>query len=200
MQLTRPVFILLCLFCTKANADPSFDCGKADGSVEELICAHADLAALDQRMSRTYQNALKAAEALDAGAEDAAAELRAMQRGWIKGRNDCWKADDLKSCVESAYLDREGALVAAWLLQPAVAIVSYTCEDNPANEVTAFFFDTQKPSIRVEYGDGIKTGTLQPAASGSNYSLAFGGSFWSKGSEAIFEWVEGEAQSCRDIR
>ena len=28
---------------------------------------------------------------------------RAIQRGWIKGRNDCWKAGDLRQCVEESY-------------------------------------------------------------------------------------------------
>lgn len=192
---TSLVPIILCIGGT-ATAQPSFDCSKASGTVEELICEDAELAALDRRLSATYQMAVEVVQNLDAGADEALSNLRAFQRGWIKGRDDCWKADDLRSCVEGTYLDREGALVAEWMLQEPVAIVSYTCGGTPANEVTAFYFDTELPSIRVEYGDGIKFGSQRPAASGSRYGLGFGASFWSKGDEVLFEWVEGDEQSC----
>jgi uncharacterized protein len=29
--------------------------------------------------------------------------LKAHQRGWIKGRDDCWKADDEKKCMADEY-------------------------------------------------------------------------------------------------
>jgi uncharacterized protein len=29
--------------------------------------------------------------------------LKAHQRGWIKGRNECWKADDEKKCMADEY-------------------------------------------------------------------------------------------------
>ena len=29
--------------------------------------------------------------------------LKAEQRGWIKGRNDCWKSDDMRGCVANEY-------------------------------------------------------------------------------------------------
>lgn len=196
----KTLFGILVVAGTQLSSQPSFDCGKSSGAAERLICEDAELAALDQRLSETYRQAIATASALDAGAEDVIANLKAMQRGWIKGRNDCWKADYLRTCVESAYLDREGMLVAAWLLQAPSAIVSYSCEGNRANETTAFFFNTKRPSIRIEYGDRIKTGSLVPAASGAKYSLEFGGSFWSKDEDALFAWVEGEEQFCTDIR
>lgn len=196
MRYTTPFFVLFCALGGHGSAQPAFDCTKADGAAETLICEDAALAVLDQRLSETYTQAVTVAGQLDAGAEDATASLRAMQRGWIKGRNDCWKADDLRSCVENAYLDREGDLVATWMLREPTSVVSYACGGNPANEVTAFFFDTERPSVRVEYGDGIKAGSQQPAASGAKYQLGFGASFWTKGEDAQFAWVEGEEQSC----
>lgn len=33
------------------GAQPSFDCAKAEGAVEELVCKDADLAALDRKLS-----------------------------------------------------------------------------------------------------------------------------------------------------
>jgi uncharacterized protein len=42
---------------TLQAAAPSFDCAKADGEVETLICKDAALAALDQRLTQTYEAA-----------------------------------------------------------------------------------------------------------------------------------------------
>ena len=81
---------------------PSFDCSKASGQVEELICADPELAALDVEMARLYQ----AVSAEATGQE--MKTLRTDQRGWIKGRNDCWKAVgvSVRECVEASYRDR----------------------------------------------------------------------------------------------
>ena len=133
------------------------------------------------------------------GNKDALNTLRAMQRGWIKGRNECWKAQDIRDCVEAAYLTREGALVTAWMLDTPIATTTYTCAGNPANEVAVFFFDTALPSIRIEYGDSIASGTLVPAASGSKYAIDFGGLFWTQGDSAEFAWREGDPMSCTAI-
>ncbi|MGA9409927.1 MAG: MliC family protein [Roseobacter sp.] len=179
-----------------SNAQPSFDCTKASSSAEKLVCVDPALAQLDQRLAERYKAARAVIDGLGAGRDTARDTLKATQRGWIKGRDDCWKADDLRTCVEASYLTREGNLVAQWMLETPVSVVAYTCENNPANEVTAYFFDTELPSIRLEYGDSIKTGSLVPAASGAKFATEFGGMFWTKGDTAQFAWVEGDAMSC----
>jgi uncharacterized protein len=75
---------------------PSFDCStvKADTS-EGLICNSDELMNLDRDLSKVYKQAL-----MKATKEDM---LKAHQRGWIKGRNDCWKADDEKKCMAGEY-------------------------------------------------------------------------------------------------
>ena len=81
---------------------PSFDCAKASGQVEELICSDPELAALDVELARLY----KAVSAQTTGQKLKA--LRTYQRGWIKGRNDCWKAVavGVRACVEASYRDQ----------------------------------------------------------------------------------------------
>ncbi|ABG30991.1 DUF1311 domain-containing protein [Roseobacter denitrificans] len=190
------------LAATGVNAEttgPSFDCAKASSQAEDLICADAALATLDRRLALRFGAALEAAGNIEDDTENARTTLRAMQRGWIKGRDECWKAQDVRGCVERDYLTREGQLVAAWMLETPLATVTYTCEDNPANEVTAYFFDTELPSIRVEYGDSVAVGSLEPAASGSRYAIEFGGIFWTKGDSAVFEWRAGDPMSCTAI-
>ncbi|WP_112323432.1 MliC family protein [Oceanibium sediminis] len=175
---------------------PSFDCGAAESSVEQLVCSDEALATLDNRLAARFATALAVAEGLDAGTEEAATSLRTFQRGWISGRDECWKADDLRSCVEGSYLRREGQLVAEWMLEEPTIVIPYTCEDNPSNEVTVFLFDTELPSARIEYGDSVDTATLAPAASGSRYEGSFGRYFWMKGEDAAFVWTEGTEMAC----
>ncbi len=76
---------------------PSYDCDKADGSVEELICNDSELSKLDLDLAHLYISALKATK----GQEHRT--LKAYQRGWIKGRNDCWKANNIRTCVLDEY-------------------------------------------------------------------------------------------------
>jgi uncharacterized protein YecT (DUF1311 family) len=81
---------------------PSFDCSKASSQVEELLCSDPELAALDVELARLY----KAVSAQTTGQK--LKTLRTYQRGWIKGRNDCWKAvgAGARACVEASYRDR----------------------------------------------------------------------------------------------
>lgn len=141
---------------------PTFDCTKAQGEVEELICSDASLAALDQKLAEVYKEASAKAK------DGLATELRETQRGWIGGRNDCWKAkqqtwitatwtvDTVQDCVAAQYRLRTSELQAAWQLLPPQT-VSYTCQNNPANEVVANFFATDPATIRLERGDRTVT-------------------------------------------
>lgn len=175
---------------------PSFDCAKADSAAETLICQDADLAALDRLVAGRYAAALAAIRAMGAGAQDAENTLRAEQRGWIKGRDECWKAAELKACVEDALLRREGALVAAWMLEAPTNTAFWACGDTPANEVATMFFDTTLPSVRFERGDSIDTGSRAPTASGARYEGAFGRSIWIKGDAATYRDPNGETYDC----
>lgn len=85
-----------------AGTGPSFDCSKALGKVEKMICADPKLAALDRELAETHERAVEAA------AEIHQRQLRASQRGWIKGRNDCWKAMQVNvtDCVAASYRAR----------------------------------------------------------------------------------------------
>jgi uncharacterized protein len=187
---------LLVIAASAARAEgPSFDCAKAGTAAETLVCGDAELAALDRRVAAVYRDALEATEGMADRAE-AKAGLKAEQRGWIKGRDECWKAEDLRACVEDAYLRREGELVATWMLMAPDAIVFWTCQNNPANELVTYFYPTALPSIRIEYGDSIDAGVLTRTASGSKYAASHGRSVWIKGESAFFEWPEGTVSDC----
>jgi uncharacterized protein YecT (DUF1311 family) len=179
-----------------AQDGPSFDCSKAESAAEKLVCEDAELAQLDRLVAERYAAALDVIQGIDTGAREAEAKLRAYQRGWIKGRDECWKADDLRACVESSYLRREGQLVAEWLLKKPTGIAFWDCADTV--EVVTFFFDTTLPSLRFERGGTIDSGSLMPTASGSKYEGSFGRSIWIKGDEAVYRESdpEGSTHSC----
>ena len=184
----RELAIVLALIGSPALATdgPSFNCAKASSSAEELICKTPELAALDLRLAERFTAALTTIRALDTGAEEAETDLRATQRGWIKGRDECWKSDTEMDCVRQSYLTRENELVALWMLEKPTAIAIWTCDGNPANEVVTVFFDTELPSVRFERGDQIDAGSLSPTGSGSRYDGRFGRYIWIKGDEAIY--------------
>jgi uncharacterized protein YecT (DUF1311 family) len=87
-----------------ASANPSFDCAKASHEVEELICKDAELADLDRSLADLYAVVLKNTPASEQKM------LKAEQRGWVKGRNDCWKSSDERGCVKREYEARIGEL------------------------------------------------------------------------------------------
>ncbi len=82
------------------TVNPRFDCAKASHEVEELICKDAGLASLDRKLTEVYDRAPKRVR------EDGYEDPRPFRRGWVKGRNDCWKAEDVRQCVETAYKHR----------------------------------------------------------------------------------------------
>jgi len=82
---------------------PSFDCSKVKkDSSEGVICTSDKLMDLDRELSGVYKQALAKASKNDM--------LKAEQRGWIKGRNECWKEKDEKACMIDAYQNRIKAL------------------------------------------------------------------------------------------
>jgi uncharacterized protein len=153
-------------------AAPTFDCKKAGGEVEKLICSDDALAGLDVALAKVYA----AAKAKATGKP--AAQLKAEQRGWVKGRNECWKANgqetwitatwtvnNVRACVEAQYLLRTSELQAVWrLVSPRT--VSYACQNNPANEVVVNAFGTDPATLRLERGD--RTVTLWQVKPGAN--------------------------------
>ncbi len=186
----------------QAQDGPAFDCARAATAAEEFICGDGGLSRLDRLVAERFAAALDAARGLDAGAAVAEDGLRADQRGWIKGRDECWKADDPRSCVEQSYLRREGELVAGWMLDPPTATAFWACDGDPANEVVTLFFATTLPSVRFERGDAIDAGSLTRTASGSKYEGSFGRAIWIKGEEAVYREPDpdGREVSCTLIR
>lgn len=185
---------------------PAFNCAKAEGQVQKLICSEPSLAARDRKLDEVY----KAASAKAQG--KLLTQLRAEQRGWVKGRDDCWKtqsgtptwltaswtANSVKECVEGQYRIRTTELQSVWrLLAPRT--IAFACQNDPANEVLANFFATDPPTIRLERGDRTVTmWQVGPANDGKyegqNVSLEH------KANEMHVSWLNGETGVTDDLK
>ncbi|AWV08109.1 MliC family protein [Marilutibacter maris] len=141
---------------------PSFDCREVVGEDERLICDDPGLAALDRRLDAAYREALEAAG-------DGRDTLKATQIGWLKGRGDCWKAEDKVNCVREAYLTR---LVDLQINSGAVVVptpVEYRCDDDGKPFTATFYNDLDPRAAVLTWGNDQAIVFARPAASGTRY-------------------------------
>lgn len=177
------------------RAGPAFDCAEAEGAVEELLCTDAELAALDRRLDAVWREALRVMDEGDMPEPDRAG-IRAEQRGWIAGRNDCWRSNDVRDCVLWMYRMRIPRLEADFGLAPSGEPTFWTCRGNPADEFVLTFFETDPPSVRVERGDGQEVMVSVSDASGARYTGTFGKEVRVRGDSGVFVWPQTDTLSC----
>jgi uncharacterized protein len=176
----------------EGNPEPSFDCAKAESSAQKLVCTDANLAALDREVDRLFVLA-RDGKSLS---ETRRKELLAVQRGWIKGVDDCWKADNLRYCVVENYLMRihqlrQGYAEARSEDNKGISTgpSALSCSGLDALIGTTYVQSTPA-SVYAEWLDRGVAMESVPVASGVRYEGAsFDGkySLWTKGTEAMFE-------------
>jgi len=166
---------------------PSFACDEAvPEGVAAMVCADHGLAALDNKLADVY-----AAASRKAGNEHPP-RLKAEQRGWIKGRDECWKSEDQRACVQGEYTRRIAELQARYRLVPASGPVRFICEGNAANEVIVTYFETDPPTLVAERGDGVSLMYLQPGSDGAKYRGP-NESILERRGEVLIQWGYGTA-------
>ena len=176
--------IILALGCLTNGvwaAEPAFDCTKADGTIEELICQDEKLAELDRKLAEVFTAAARKAT------NEHPPVLKAEQRGWIKGRNACWKSDDPRACTETEYRHRIAELQARYRLVPEKGPFWFACDGDPRNELVVTFFETDPPTLIAERGDGVSFMIQQPSGSGTKYQ-GRNETFWEHQGEATIVW------------
>lgn len=191
MGMRRNIMVASVLLAAGGSAlaqGPAFSCDKvAAGSMEALICQDAALSALDRQLAALY------AEASQTAASDPYSLLKAEQRGWLKGRDECWKSEDKPACVARSYRQRIVELQAHYHLVASTGPFTWQCDGDPRNEVVTTFFQTEPPSLIAERGDSSALMTLQPSGSGSKYE-GRNESFWEHQGEAAIVWGYGAPQ------
>ncbi|MGF1553281.1 MAG: MliC family protein [Paracoccaceae bacterium] len=172
----------------------SFDCAAARSTAEQLVCSDADLAALDRELARLY------ALAIDDTEGEGRRALRAVQRGWVKGRDDCWKGADPAECVADAYAlrlheIRRGFAASRAAAGPSEGPYPYACEGLDA-VVSAVFVRAGTPRVSLLWRGNAMSMPLVPAGSGAKYAED-GAAFFTKGDEAILSLDGGADRACR---
>lgn len=199
MRACLPILIVVATSASVGadGAEPSFDCTKAESGAEKLVCGDDRLAALDNELQRLFALARDGAHMT----EERLGELRAYQRGWIKGRDDCWKAADSAICVRDAYALRIANLRQGYFdarqdddngitLGPKVL----ACDGFNAL-IGVSFIQTEPQLVTLEWLDRALVLEQKPTASGARYADA-GTSIWFKGDDARLEVDGGEALAC----
>jgi uncharacterized protein/heat shock protein HslJ len=165
---------------------PSFNCDAKSGSIETLICQNTELGNLDQKLSQLFALALKT--------DHETKSLRAFQRGWIKGRNECWKSDNPQNCTEDEYRRRITELEIQTGSMMVPSPVTFHCEDDVL--LTVYFYqDTELPAAIMNRGLEQRLMYLTSSASGAQYA-GQNVTFWSKGADAQLTWDQKETH-CR---
>ena len=174
-------------------ATPSFDCTKAHSAAEQLVCQDAGLAALDNELAALYPKAMNQLSAEQQKTE------KAMQRGWIKGRNECWKESDSRQCVEESYQLRitELQIKGAQLRVPSP--VDYQC--NGGIRLSTYFYnEAKRPAAVINLSEGAQQSQVlafeAPSASGARYE-GQNLTLLTKGNEARLERYDQPLRQCR---
>lgn len=171
-----------------AAAEPSFDCAKARGTVERMICGDADLAALDVELARVYRLAR------------GGAALVAEERAWIAARDGCADRD----CAREAYAARITALrlsrPGAARDEAGISVGPFLarCEgtDTP---ITVTFFNGPESIVYLRGRDQSRVLAVGRSASGARY-VGDGPEgetvFWVKGDSARFDRPGAASLTC----
>ena len=149
----------------------SFDCNAARGQAQELVCADANLAAMDREAARL-------------GASDAAG-----QAAWASERDACGKADELRLCVMANAALRIHHLRSATPGDAggiSLGPVSYACK-GLGKPLAVTFINSDPGAVAVESNGQAVALDHAEAASGARYVGRWNGeewSFWEHGGEA----------------
>jgi uncharacterized protein len=173
-------------------AQPSFDCAKAEGATEKLVCDDDQLAAMDVELARLYELA-QAAPDMDAHGKE---ELIAGELAWIDTRDDCTKADDPRACVEAAYAARIAALRETYTDTRteddrgiSLGPFDVTCPGMDAPG-TLIFVNADPSVAYLAWPDQSYILTQTMSGSGARYAVKLDGGevvFWNKGNDATLQ-------------
>ncbi len=153
----------------------SFDCDRARGQAQELVCGDAGLAAMDREVARL----------------SALAAEPASQAEWVQQRDACDKADELRHCVMAAAMLkihrlRQGSETARAGEGLSIGPVSFTCR-GLSDPVEATFFTSDPGAVVLEWGGQAIAIDQAMSGSGARYEGRWNGEpyiFWNKGREA----------------
>ena len=169
---------------------PTFDCRKATGEIEAMICKDPELIALDRQLADVLARALKRLP------PKVAAEQRTGQRAWIGDRNGCADRDDPRACTAISYQMRIAELQIKSGQLKVPKPVGYLCTGFEGQPLTVTFYNETEPkSVVITYGSDQVIAFAARAASGARYT-AKDVDFWEHQGEATVMW-SGTRMTCK---
>ncbi len=175
------------------DSGPGFDCKQVPAnSAEALICQNPRLSQLDQQLQQVFTKAAALA------ANEHPPLLKAEQRGWIKGRNECWKDANEVACMQDAYQRRIAELQARYRLVSMRGPLRYQCGAAPADDLILSYFATEPATLIAERGDSVSLMFLQP--NGTDY-LGRNETLWPQQDSVRLQWgYEAPVLTCRPVQ
>jgi hypothetical protein len=116
-----------------------------------------------ERVATTYAEALKKADAKEAGA------LKASQADFERRRGAC-PAKEKEKCVREISNKHIAELQARYKLIPGHPPRNFVCDGNPKNVVRVVFYDTTPQTLMAEWGGKTSLMYVQPSARGAKYA------------------------------
>lgn len=173
---------------------PSYNCRSAVHQVEKLICSDPALMTLDNQMAIVYESALQKAASIDDDSQAAINTLKAMQRGWVKGRNDCWKLKkEMKKCISHSYSHRITYLQTKWSLMKPIQIENFSCGEQSEKVLVELYSTGLLPSAAIKYHNKRNVFiSLQPKSSSTRYEGDFGSFFELNDKNAVLLWNQSQ--------
>jgi uncharacterized protein len=155
------------------RVEASFDCARAKGQAQELICGDNNLAAMDREAARL-------------GAADPTG-----QAAWVTERDACGKADELRQCVLAGIAQRIHQLrqaSPAKLSGDGISIgpIAYSCK-GIEGPLSVTFINSDPGALAIEWGGVTRALDHVVSADGGKYEGRWEGqflTFWTKGREA----------------
>ena len=114
-------------------------------------------------MADLYQQAIS-----ESGSEETT--LEAEQRGWLAGRDDCWKDADPYQCVLESYQTRLVELQICDDNTAAPTAVDYRCGDGSTAVSSVFYNDIDPAAMVLTVGEDQAILIQQPSGSGIRYT------------------------------
>ena len=123
--------------------------------------------------------------------------MKVEQIGWVKGRNDCWKGQDMRECTKGNYIDRIVVLQATYRLVKSGPPETFQCDDGSKIVVTSVETDPQ--TVWLERGNLKILATFYPDSEKPGY-YGQNVTFWRKENEASVEWYDTAERKNRNFQ
>lgn len=180
------IALLLPLFATATVAGP--ECASGGDPIQSLICRDTTLRTREAEVQRLYRLAGHTLPPPQRAAQ------RARQSAWLAERAACAPDPDARNCVADAQGRRIVELRLALGELPVSASATYLCKGHESTPLTASYFHSDPPAVRVRFQNQQAVAFAAPSGSGARYS-AEGVEIWEHQGVARFTW-QGEEMEC----